>query len=38
MPFGTLQLDVHTHGIDLDVDKGLLHITSKAFTYIIDFV
>lgn len=32
MPFGTLQLDVHTHGIDLDVDNGLLHITYDMLT------
>lgn len=32
MPFGTLQLDVHTHGIDLDVNKGLPHITYDMLT------
>ncbi|WP_353854304.1 DUF1934 family protein [Bacillus sp. Bos-x628] len=32
MPFGTLQLDMHTHGIELDEENGLLHITYDMLT------
>ncbi|MGE6630388.1 DUF1934 domain-containing protein [Bacillus sp. NPDC077027] len=32
MPFGTLQLEVHTHEIELDLEKGLLHISYDMLT------